>query len=281
MTLPAKIDADAHAALPEAVRGEYVELEGGGGFRLDVGEVDGLKLGSFDKLEGTLTRERNARREAERKATEAAGRLQAFGDLDPDEATDLADKVRKMSKWTPDEKLQAKIDEAVRGVKTAHTEQAKDWEQRDARRVSQIKRYVVRDTVIRELAECGCVDDAEIVFPHVAAQIGTTEKEGELVAFVAGEDGQPRPSANPESPHEYMTVRELVGTFRKSDKFKRFFGTDVGRGSGAGGGARGGKGATGKNPWDPKHRNLTEQMRITKENPQEAERLRSLATGAA
>ncbi len=114
MVFKAALPKADYDKLPEADRGNYKPAEGMQDvylFALEpvtIGE-NKFNIANEGKILGALQRERAAREAAEEK-------IKAVGDLDIPAARDALGKVKQMAGWTPEQKMQEKIDAAVKQV---------------------------------------------------------------------------------------------------------------------------------------------------------------------
>ena len=155
-----------------------------------------------------------------------------------------------------------------------------DWEKlRDQMRADHQKELDKRDQRIQELEKA---NDSNLVNQsiseamkeaRIAPQFADTVEaflRTKIVLAGAGEERKPLVGDN--TPAEFL--KDYVG----SDNGKHYVLADQNTGGGAPGGGR--PGATGKNPFDPKAPNITEQMALMKKDPKLAQQLKAQATGS-
>lgn len=275
MAIPAVVNSEQLAALPEPVQAEFQPLEGADGqFVLDVGTVDGYALENVVGLRNTVEATR-AERDAARK--------------DLKSWTDAGFTVEEAKRAIANsQKFAGADDKSKAAVEAARQETAAKY-QKDLDAAGET--LTVRDNEVAELLidqqatqllsqldeKSGKpIGNPTLLIPHIKQQ----------VKVVRGEDGKARVQVfNPETGHERvsmrkgqtgaMTLDELVlDVMREDDRFAPAYSGSGASGTGGAGGA-GGNGAGGaSNPWLPASFNLTEQMRISKDNPQRAELMR-------
>ena len=110
------------------------------------------------------------------------------------------------------------------------------------------------------------------LLPHMKNSVKTAQDEsGNYTVQVVDEKGNQRflDDGNP------FTPKDLVAEFKAKDIFAPAF-PDFNQGSGDPN-ANGGQGGSGPNPWKADSKNVTEQARITKENPTLATQLKKAA----
>lgn len=101
------------------------------------------------------------------------------------------------------------------------------------------------------------------LLPHMQGHMKTVQNEdGSYAVQVLDKEGKQRFADDATTP---FTVKDLVAEFKANDIYAPAF-PDLNSGSG-GDVNTGGKGGAGVNPWKADTKNVTEQARITKENP--------------
>jgi len=230
VALKAIVTADEHAKLPEPVQGQYAKADDGR-LRLIVERVEGWALEDVADLKSALSKERSA-------AKMAAERLQAFGDVEPAKAKEALEKVERMSKWTPEEKVaeQIKAREAQLAEKWGKEVEASRKEREDLQR--QLEAHLVTASAVGALTKQK--GNVELLLPHVQRQIKVErDGNGTFVARVVDKDGHLRITPRPGS-QDPMSIEELVESMRASDIFAPAFAGSGASGSGAQGSPRAG-----------------------------------------
>jgi len=204
------------------------------------GEVDGLKKKNDELME---------------KYQDVNKKLKPFEGLDAEEIK----KVLKSAKDAKDkkDKDEGNWEKVVADMKAAHeTEIAKRDDQQKQWQLEldkNLKAAAVRDAIV----------EAKIAAPFIKAV--TPMLETQMV--VVGEGDKRRALIGDK------TATEFLSAFVATDEGKHYVSADNNSGGGAGG--SGVTGYKGPNPFDPKTVNITEQMKLVKENPKLADQLRA------
>ena len=116
--------------------------------------------------------------------------------------------------------------------------------------------------------------NALLLKPHVSGRIkAEVDEDGRVELVVLTPTGEPMEDKTGAP----ATVLDLVEEFRNTEHFGAAFAAD---GTGGTGAREGQRIKTGRNPWSKEHFNLTEQARLSRENPAAAKRLREQANAA-
>lgn len=240
--------------LDEGIKGLYEEKDGG--YSLS---VDGLE--DTSGLKSALQKERAEREKLAKqiKAWSATGKT-------PEEISELltkleeeeAKRAEKAGEW---EKLKAQILES-------HRKELVKKDEELGRMRSALESNLVDAAATAAIAEMKGIP--VLLLPHVKAAVKVAESDGKYSVQVVDAAGTPRVNAKGEP----LSIKELIEEMRQSEIFGRAFeatGT-------TGGGASGGGGVSGKaNPFKKETWNLTEQGRVTRDNPELAQKLREEA----
>ena len=97
--------------LDEGVASLYSEVEGR--FVLAVEPVDGFSLENVSGLKSSLMKERQ-------NAKTVTAKLQAFGEMDAEDARNAMEKFGEMSNWTPEDKVREQIAEREKQLVRKH-----------------------------------------------------------------------------------------------------------------------------------------------------------------
>ncbi|ANF26028.1 hypothetical protein [Stutzerimonas stutzeri] len=235
---------DSLEGLDEGARAFYEEKDGK--FQLKVNgipqgeDVTGLKA----KLEELLGESKAAKAKA-REAEEAAKKVaeesaRKNGDIDALE-----------NSWK--EKLSKREQELL--------EQVNGYE-------GQVKQLTVGRTATELATELAVHGSAKALLPHIQARLSMDIRDGKPTVVVLDANGKPSAA----------TLDELKAEFTNDPAFAPLIVGSKASGSGAGG-AKPGGGAANSNPFAKGEGfNLTEQARITRENPQMAAQLKQAAS---
>lgn len=222
--MPLPLIVDSLDSVPEPIRANYVQA-GDGKFRLDLdGYEDPANLKSA--LEKERTNARTAAKQAQ--AWQSIGKT-------PDEIQALLeaqrqaeeDKAAKGGEW---DKLKGQMTQAHQAELTKRDEREQQL------RKSLERRLVDADATAAIAALKGV---PALLLPHVRAAVKVIEEEGEFVARVVDQSGNPRVNGK----GEFLSISDLVGEMRQSEVFGRAFEATGTSGSGAGSSSSGGAGS--------------------------------------
>ncbi|MBS7703310.1 hypothetical protein [Chelatococcus asaccharovorans] len=270
-----KAYVDDIEALDEGLRQFYRKVEDdkhplGGKFVLAVEPVAGFGIENVETLKSALASERERREKNDRLLKDFEGlnaadvrqkleRLERVSKIDPDKESDrlAAEKI---------DAFKTQVQKDIQELKTRH-------EDREGRLVQQVNYLMSTSEAKGALAKHG--GDIELLLPHVERQTRVKETEdGRFIVEVIDDKGIARIK---DASGALMTIEDLVIEMRGKDPFGKAFSNSGTSGGGAKPGAAGGGRPTEKNPWSKDNFNLTEQMRISRENPELAARLKSAA----
>lgn len=201
----------------ESARGLYKEVEGGGGFQLDVDDLEdtgALKRAKDHEVEARKKAEAELKRlQDERKAAEAARKK---AEEDANKASGNVEALEKS--WQA--KLTAREQELI--------------QERDSQ-VSSLTADVTRltaDTDALKIATELAVDpdSVDALLPHVRRRLAVDVRDGRRVSVVVDADGKPTA----------MSLADLAKELKASKSLARLIKGSQGSGGGAGGSGRGG-----------------------------------------
>jgi hypothetical protein len=223
--MPLPLIVDTLDSVPETIRANYVAAENGK-FRLD---LDGYEDPAG--LKSALEKERKAARDASRQAQQWA----SLGKT-PEEIQALVeaqrqaeeDKAAKGGEW---DKLKAQMHQA-------HQAELSKREEREATLKRSLERRLVDADATAAIAALKGVP--ALLLPHVRASVKVIEEDGEFVARVIDQAGNPRVNGK----GEFLSISDLVGEMRQSEVFGRAFEATGTTGSGASSSAGTGSGKT-------------------------------------
>jgi hypothetical protein len=253
--MPLKLTVTALEDVPEAQRSLYKAREDGGGYILDVegGAVAKSQLQEFRQKNIDLQK-----------------RLTALGDLTPEQIAEQRQKVQE---------LEGQLQEAVKGkdkdfetrlapLKTNFEKQVQEAKTQADGYKKRLEAVVIDKEISRVAAEVGALPTAlEDVSFRLRAKFRVDEQGNPYAADdqgnkIYGDDGKPL---------------DIAGAVRGLTKqAPHLFKTSSGGGA-TGAGAGGPRVSTGANPWAKGSWNVTEQMRVTKSDPQTAARYQAEA----
>jgi hypothetical protein len=198
--------------LPADLAKEYTKKEDGK-FYLDVEASDGFALENATALRNALQQERAA-------VASLRTQVSSYEGLDPAKARDALTKVETMSSWTPEQKVQEKIDSATKQVAERAAAERAQLEERVKRLRTVIEREKVHNAAISAIS--AAEGDVEVLMPHVISALRLREAGDQFVVEVVGGDGNPRISTSSGSTGN-MTIPEFVNELKSKDRFAPLF----------------------------------------------------------
>lgn len=238
-----KYQVDSLEGLDEAVHSFYEEKDGKYQLKVD-GVPQGEDVTGLKKKIDDLLGESKAAKQKAREAEEAAQRT-------ADEAARKNGDVEALEKsWN--EKY-TKREQELSTERDSYAEQ--------------IKQLTVGRAATDLAAEMAIPGSAKALLPHIQARLSMDVRDGKAAVVVLDANGKPSAA----------TLAELKTEFSNDPAFAPLIVGTHASGGGAGGAKPGGGAAV--NPFSKgEHFNLTEQARILRENPQEADRLKKAAS---
>lgn len=197
----------------EDVQEEYRSLykADGDAFVIDVEKISGWELVDTDGLLSALQKERQAVKDQKETL------LKFKGIDDPEIAKDAMVKVKEMQNWTPEDKVQAKIDENKRQLITVHKTELDESKNVVIKREKQLRDALVTNEVIRALEEENAY--VEFMTPHVLNRVDMTLQEDNFVPVVFDENRLEKLKSDGTK----YTILELVKEMKSQDKFSPGF----------------------------------------------------------
>lgn len=212
---------DSIEGLHESVVEHYSKGDDGK-YRLDVTEVAGLALEDISGLRTGLEKERQKSRDLETK-------LVSFKDIDPKNVRDLEAKVQEMNNWTPDDKVQSKIESSVAEVVKQHETKLNDMQKRETSLLGALNKELVASKVVKAITENkGSVELLESI---VSQNVRMRENaDGSFSTEIVKADGTQRLNSKGDA----LGMSEYVKELRNDKAYARAFdGSDI-----SGGGAQ-------------------------------------------
>lgn len=270
MPIKAVLDAEGWGGLDESLQDLYTK-DRGGRYVLDAEGVDDLP--SVQGLVTTLNKYKEVAPSAHGLQAKLAAldELEGFGELDLT-ADEVSEKLQRLDELEAtgdgdlDEKIAA-LRETYEGQKAALSKKLqKDLDAKDteiAQRDAFIEKLLVDNQLDAALDEAG-------IIPETKRGVKALIKEDHKPKVVRNGDGY---EAVVSTELGDVSINDFVGSWAKSDAADPYMPAsgNNGTGSGSGRGPRGSRG--GANPFAKDTRNITEQMRLMKENPDQARML--------
>lgn len=231
MALRAILTPDEHSALPEPLRGEYVEKDGR--FVADIIPVDGYALEDVNGLKSTLGKKQTELDQLKRDVVK-------YKDIDPDRARAALAELEELKKIDPlkeaDKLVNTKLEAAKAQLLDKHSKELEAEQSKSVKYRQKIDKLLRDSVAVAAIAEHkGAV---KLLLPHVRNSTRVVEDGDDFRVEVVDAEGNVRIGDSKGSP---MTIAELVLEMRDSEEFGRAF-EGEGR-SGTGKGPGNGKGA--------------------------------------
>ncbi len=199
-----KLRVDTLDSVPEALRANYVEKDGG--FQLQV-----------DGIDETISKLSDASRKAAKEAESERLRRKKWEEFGktPEEIASILDvqakldeeKAAKAGEW---DKLRAQMNEK-------HAQEIKAREDRLAAKDKAIHRHLIDSQATSAIAAAKGVPD--LLLPHVQRHVRVQEKDEDYQVVVVNAAGDPRVNGKGDP----LTITDLVAEMRQSEIFGRAF----------------------------------------------------------
>jgi hypothetical protein len=176
-----------------------------------------------------------------------------------------------MASWTPEQKVKEQIEAVKAQLIDSHGREKEQLQAKLSKMEKSLESALITSVAAQALAEQK--GSVRLLMPHIERQTRLREVDGKYTVEVIGTDGNPRLSGNDA---HVMSISELVVEMKSQNDFASAFEGSGASGTGATGGHRG-TGYSGNNPWKKETLNITEQFKLTKENPQLAAQLKAQA----
>jgi len=173
-----------------------------------------------------LKENRDLALEQKRKARE---QLEAYGELTPDEARELAKAKKKAEEEAA--KKAGDFDKLKAQLEEAHTKQMKQVAAERDELQTALEHELIEKAAIEGITEAGGF--AKVLKPHVIGKMRLHKTDdGKRLAVVLDESGQPALKKGASNPTDFMSVKDFVASLKDDDEFSHAF-----KGAGASGGA--------------------------------------------
>lgn len=267
MPIKAVLDKEGWSSLDETLQGLYTEAKDGR-YLLDAEGVDDLP--NVQGLVTTLNKYKEVSPSAHglKQKLDRLEELEGFGELDLS-PSDITEKLQRLDELEAtgdgdlDEKIEA-LRETYEGQKAALAKKLqKELDGKDTE-IAQRDAFIAKLLVDNQLD--AALDEAGII-PETKRGVKALIKEDHKPKVVRDGDGY---EAVVSTELGDVSISDFVASWVKSDEADAYMPAsgNNGTGSSSGRGARGGR--SGTNPFAKDTKNITEQMRLTKENPDQA-----------
>jgi len=272
MTLKAIIDSDEFGELEEGVKSLYAEGEDGK-YMLDVEGVDDLP--AVQGLKSGHQRSKQEKRELKKQLDAIKRKAGPLADLDDIDLSDVdEERIQSLLPYLTGEKEFPSSDDKdtdpkhkvdvdkikANAVKPYERKLSEIEQERDGLR-NELHRHI-RDSALTTALSKEKIDEPyfDAAMALFRSRVKVVEDEGKLVPMIEDETMGEVP------------VDKFVKEWGQTDQGKAF----KQAAGNTGGGGRGGNGSGKvKNPWSPDNWNMTEQGRITREDPERARKMAS------
>lgn len=222
MALKAIVTAEEHAALPEGLRGEYVERDGK--FFADITPVDGYALEDVSGLKSTLGKKQTRLDQLEKEVVK-------YKDLDPDKARAALSELEELRKLDPDKEADkianTKFEAAKSQLLTKHEKELSDERARAEKYRNKIDELLRDQRATVELAKHK--GSIKLLLPHIRNHTRVVEEGDDFKLEVIDASGNIRIG---NSKGEPMSLEDLILEMRNSEEYGRAFEGDGKSGSG-------------------------------------------------
>lgn len=227
MAIKAKVTAEEHSKLSQALQGEYTK-QTDGSFVLAVESVDGFALENITGLKGALSSERTT-------AAQLKAQIEAFKDIDPTKAREAMQRLAELgdvTKLKGEDKVNAMIAQVKAELEGKIQTQTKTFSEREGLLMRELNRFGLEAAARDALKQFGVTETAELLMPHVMRSLRLIEKGGKFVAAVVDEHGNERITAKTGDTSP-MGVVEYVESMRQNPVYKSAFPAQQKAGSGS------------------------------------------------
>lgn len=192
-------------------------------------------------------------------------------DFDPEAWSTMREEAEKAREEAA--KQAGKWDEYKAELVEQHKQREKELLDQTGNLKGQLENVLINNEIMSAIGKAK--GNAELLMPHVRKHVSLVDDgDGKQVARVLDANGNARIIG---SNGDYMTIEQLLSEFKESTTYAPCFEGSRATGSGANGGKNNGASGANDNPFAKDTRNLTEQARILRENPDEAARLKAAA----
>lgn len=222
MALRALLSAEEWGSLPEALKAEYVAGEGGR-YRLDVTEVEGLRLEDVGGLKSALEKERAA-------ARKNAEQLKAWEGLDSTKAKAALERLAELEASDPGKKAEELAKARIEQIARKHAQDLEAAGAKEKALIGQLERHLVDSAATQALQAAG--GNIPLLMPHIRGQIKMRQSEGGefLASVIDPVSGVERVGDARGTP---MTIAQLVTEMKGHDAYKVAFAGSGATGSGS------------------------------------------------
>jgi chromosome segregation ATPase len=255
-------------SVPEKYRALYVEEDGEFKLESDL-------FTKIDKLAKTIDKERKRAKDAERDAkswADVGGTPEEVKAKLEEMEAKHAEEIEKLQKLIDEKGDSAgKIEKIKKELEKARDEALAKKDQELAAMEGTLRSHLMESAAKAAIAEAK--GKIKPLLPYVMKSLSFVKENGQYAVRVLDEDGEVRLTKDGKD----MGIRELVEELKADQDFSALFEGSGTTGSGSNPKGSGGGGLPQNNPWAKETRNLTEQMRIARENPSLANRLKAQA----
>lgn len=266
MGLKAVLTAEDHGALDEGIRGFYTKANDGR-FVLDAEGVD--ELPTVRGLVSTLNKYKEVASSAHglKQKLDRLEELEAFGELDIT-AEEMRERLQRLEELEAsggdvDEKIKSLRETYEARMEALKAKGGKDLQAKDEQ-IASLNGFIERVLIDRALDEA--MDEVGVLPETKKAVRALIKSEHKPKVVQEGEDRRAIISTDLGD----VSIQDFIGSWSKTKEADAFMPASDNAGSGSGEGRARGGGAGGANPFKKETRNITEQMRLIKENPDQA-----------
>ena len=224
---------DSLTDLHESIHEHYLKGDDGK-FRLDVTPQGGMALEDVSGLRSGIEAERQENKQLKAK-------YKPFDGLDIDKINSQQSRIDSMQNWTPEQKVQDKIDASVAEVVKGHVSEKESWAKRETTLLAAVKSREISASATAAIVEAK--GSVELLSPIVERQMRLRENEdGTFVTEIINLETD---AARVNTSGQGMSVVELVAELKANEKYSRAF---DGSGQAGSGGQNNGQNIDSKTP---------------------------------
>ncbi len=209
MTLAAKITKEAHDALPDALKAEYIEKDGS--FLVDIQPVEGFALENITGLQNALSATRTERDTALETA-------KVFDGIDAEAAKTAIIKVKEYASFDPDQKIAEGIKAQKEMIIGEHNKAMNVKDDTIGKLTSQVEKHLIDSTATVAINDAK--GNLTLLMPHIKQQTRMKEVDGNYIAQIL--DGNKNVRIG-DTQGTNMTMKQLVDEMKTKPEFASAF----------------------------------------------------------
>lgn len=212
MALKAKISKqDEFDKLDPVVQKEYTKR--GDAWFLIVDKVDNLSLEDVGGLRSALENEKEENRQLKAK-------VQAFGELTPEQATAAIETAKRLASAVPEDKVKAQIEEHGKQLTEKHSGELKKRDERNGFLTRELERNLIENAATAAIAKHK--GRVKLLLPIIRSQLKMVEEDGQLHARVVNAKGVQQITRR-DGADGPMSIEEYVESLKSQEDYQGAF----------------------------------------------------------